>query len=154
VHKYLTDLSEVILFDETRSLLSEAQVRKKTSINSARRNMADFRRWIYALALVALLAGFTVPVNASPPLQKANQLNATHESYLVPVVLASTTAHTANITQAVATPLMNTISTGQIASTSTLASSAQFQYCYAVDADTAGAQTQLTRQTPRFVFRS
>jgi len=26
--------------------------------------MADFRRWIYALALVALLAGFTVPVSA------------------------------------------------------------------------------------------
>ena len=26
--------------------------------------MADFRRWIYALAVVALLAGFTVPVSA------------------------------------------------------------------------------------------
>ncbi len=26
--------------------------------------MADFRRWLYALALVALLAGFTVPVSA------------------------------------------------------------------------------------------
>ena len=26
--------------------------------------MADFRRWFYALALVALLAGFTVPVSA------------------------------------------------------------------------------------------
>ena len=26
--------------------------------------MADFRRWFYALAVVALLAGFTVPVSA------------------------------------------------------------------------------------------
>ncbi len=26
--------------------------------------MADFRKWIYALAVVALLAGFTVPVSA------------------------------------------------------------------------------------------
>ncbi len=32
--------------------------------------MADFRRWIYALAVVALLAGFTVPVSAqAPPFQ-------------------------------------------------------------------------------------
>jgi len=32
--------------------------------------MADFRRWIYALALVTLLAGFTVPVSAqNPPLE-------------------------------------------------------------------------------------
>jgi len=32
--------------------------------------MADFRKWIYALAVVALLAGFTVPVSAqSPPFQ-------------------------------------------------------------------------------------
>lgn len=29
--------------------------------------MADFRRWIYALALVALLAGFTVPASAQNP---------------------------------------------------------------------------------------
>ena len=28
------------------------------------KEMADFRRWIYALAVVALLAGFTVPVSA------------------------------------------------------------------------------------------
>jgi len=32
--------------------------------------MADFRRWFYALAVVALLAGFTVPVRAqAPPFQ-------------------------------------------------------------------------------------
>jgi hypothetical protein len=32
--------------------------------------MADFRRWIYALAVVALLAGFTVPASAqAPPFQ-------------------------------------------------------------------------------------
>ena len=32
--------------------------------------MADFRRWIYALALVALIGGFTVPVRAqNPPLE-------------------------------------------------------------------------------------
>jgi len=31
--------------------------------------MADFRRWIYALALVALLAGFTVPVSAQAPIE-------------------------------------------------------------------------------------
>ncbi len=32
--------------------------------------MADFRKWIYALAVVALLAGFTVPVSAqAPPFQ-------------------------------------------------------------------------------------
>ncbi len=34
--------------------------------------MADFRKWIYALALVTLLAGFTVPVSAqvtAPPFE-------------------------------------------------------------------------------------
>jgi len=32
--------------------------------------MADFRKWFYALAVVALLAGFTVPVSAqAPPFQ-------------------------------------------------------------------------------------
>src|SRR5438477_12923248 len=29
--------------------------------------MADFRRWIYALAVIALLAGFTVPASAQNP---------------------------------------------------------------------------------------
>jgi hypothetical protein len=49
---------------------------KRTSINSQQlqlhkeKEMADFRKWIYALAVVALLAGFTVPVSAqAPPFQ-------------------------------------------------------------------------------------
>ena len=29
--------------------------------------MADFRRWIYALAVIALLAGFTIPARAQNP---------------------------------------------------------------------------------------
>jgi hypothetical protein len=42
---------------------------KRTSINSIpkihkEKEMADFRKWIYALAVVALLAGFTVPASA------------------------------------------------------------------------------------------
>jgi hypothetical protein len=45
------------------------RLQRRTSINSIselhkEKEMADFRRWIYALALVALLAGFTVPVSA------------------------------------------------------------------------------------------
>jgi len=49
----------------------EAQVEKSTSINSnpeiyKEKEMADFRRWILALAVVALLAGFTVPASAQP----------------------------------------------------------------------------------------
>jgi hypothetical protein len=49
---------------------------KRTSINSQQfklhkeKEMADFRKWFYALAVVALLAGFTVPVSAqAPPFQ-------------------------------------------------------------------------------------
>jgi hypothetical protein len=48
---------------------------KRTSINSKlklhkEKEMADFRKWFYALAVVALLAGFTVPVSAqAPPFQ-------------------------------------------------------------------------------------
>jgi hypothetical protein len=48
---------------------------KRTSINSIpqihkEKEMADFRKWIYALAVVALLAGFTVPASAqAPPFQ-------------------------------------------------------------------------------------
>jgi hypothetical protein len=48
---------------------------KRTSINSIpqihkEKEMADFRKWIYALAVVALLAGFTVPASAqNPPFQ-------------------------------------------------------------------------------------
>jgi hypothetical protein len=45
---------------------------KRTSINSIpqihkEKEMADFRKWIYALAVVALLAGFTVPASAQNP---------------------------------------------------------------------------------------
>jgi hypothetical protein len=45
---------------------------RRTSINSIseihkEKEMADFRRWFYALAVVALLAGFTVPVRAQAP---------------------------------------------------------------------------------------
>jgi hypothetical protein len=45
---------------------------RRTSINSIseihkEKEMADFRRWFYALAVVALLAGFTVPVRAQTP---------------------------------------------------------------------------------------
>ena len=29
--------------------------------------MADFRKWLFALAVVALLAGFTVPASAQIP---------------------------------------------------------------------------------------
>src|SRR5277367_959989 len=44
---------------------------RRTSINSIleihkEKEMADFRRLFYALALVALLAGFTVPASAQP----------------------------------------------------------------------------------------
>jgi hypothetical protein len=47
---------------------------RRTSINSIfeikEKVMADFRKWIYALAVVALLAGFTVPASAqAPPFQ-------------------------------------------------------------------------------------
>src|SRR5215831_18655330 len=51
------------------------RLNKRTSINSQlklhkEKEMADFRKWIYALAVVALLAGFTVPVSAqAPPFQ-------------------------------------------------------------------------------------
>jgi len=46
-------------------------LKKRTSINSnseiyKEKEMADFRRWILALAVVALLAGFTVPAGAQP----------------------------------------------------------------------------------------
>jgi hypothetical protein len=50
-------------------------LKKRTSINSIPRihkekEMADFRKWIFALAVVALLAGFTVPASAqAPPFQ-------------------------------------------------------------------------------------
>jgi hypothetical protein len=45
---------------------------KRTSINSIfklhkEKEMADFRRWFYALAVVALLAGLAVPVSAQAP---------------------------------------------------------------------------------------
>src|ERR1051325_2484365 len=45
------------------------RVKKRTSINSIHRihkekEMADFRRWFFALAAVALLAGLTVPASA------------------------------------------------------------------------------------------
>jgi hypothetical protein len=44
---------------------------KRTSINSnteinKEKEMADFRRWIFALAVVALLAGLSVPASAQP----------------------------------------------------------------------------------------
>jgi len=48
---------------------------KRTSINSKlklhkEKEMADFRKWFYALAVVTLLAGFTAPVRAqAPPFQ-------------------------------------------------------------------------------------
>jgi hypothetical protein len=48
---------------------------RRTSINSIseihkEKEMADFRKWFYALALVALLAGLTVPASAqAPPFQ-------------------------------------------------------------------------------------
>jgi len=45
---------------------------KRTSINSIpkihkEKEMADFRKWLFALAVVALLAGFTVPASAQIP---------------------------------------------------------------------------------------
>ena len=45
------------------------RLKKRTSINSIPRihkekEMADFRKWFYALAVVALLAGLTVPASA------------------------------------------------------------------------------------------
>jgi hypothetical protein len=45
---------------------------KRTSINSIpkihkEKEMADFRKWLFALAVVALLAGFTVPASAQVP---------------------------------------------------------------------------------------
>jgi hypothetical protein len=44
-------------------------LKKRTSINSIpkihkEKEMADFRKWLFALAVVALLAGFTVPASA------------------------------------------------------------------------------------------
>jgi hypothetical protein len=44
-------------------------LKKRTSINSIpkihkEKEMADFRKWLYALAVVALLAGFTIPASA------------------------------------------------------------------------------------------
>jgi hypothetical protein len=50
-------------------------LKRRTSINSIseihkEKEMADFRKWFYALALVALLAGLTVPASAqAPPFQ-------------------------------------------------------------------------------------
>src|SRR5579885_1064161 len=45
------------------------RLKKRTSINSTPRihkekEMADFRKWLYALAMVALIVGLTVPANA------------------------------------------------------------------------------------------
>src|SRR5579885_2883350 len=45
------------------------RLKKRTSINSIPRihkekEMADFRKWLYALAMVALIVGLTVPANA------------------------------------------------------------------------------------------
>jgi hypothetical protein len=45
------------------------RLKKRTSINSIPRihkekEMADFRKWFYALAVVALLAGLSIPASA------------------------------------------------------------------------------------------
>src|SRR5580658_1733944 len=47
------------------------RLKKRTSINSnseinKEKEMADFRRWIFALAVVALLAGLSTPAGAQP----------------------------------------------------------------------------------------
>jgi hypothetical protein len=56
-------------------------LKKRTSINSIpkihkEKEMADFRRWLYALALVALIAGLTVPASAQVPVSCTNNSGA------------------------------------------------------------------------------
>jgi hypothetical protein len=56
-------------------------LKKRTSINSIpkvhkEKAMADFRRWLYAFAMVALLAGLTIPASAQTPLSCTNNSGA------------------------------------------------------------------------------
>jgi hypothetical protein len=63
-----------------RGLHIEAQVEQETSINSIptihkEKEMADFRKWLYASVAVAILAGMSVPASTRAFMQcEPNQM--------------------------------------------------------------------------------
>jgi hypothetical protein len=107
---------------------------KRTSINSIptihkEKEMADFRKWLYAFAVVALLAGLTVPASAQPgtfqtcvggavnPLVRAEGYADLSGDITITCNGGPTTAATVPIPSVTITVSMNTTITSKITAT-------------------------------------